>query len=209
MAKYKKLFWFDLETTGTKEHEDPILEIAWIITDPVPPFTELAHGSLVVDPSIEHPGWRKRLEENEYVFNMHTENGLLADIDAGIGHSTEFAEDLVIASLEEHGKKHEFLAAGSGVSHFDRRMIAAQMPRLASWLQYPNHDVGNLRRAFEMLPGGEDFVRQVYGANILATDGTKHRAADDIRDHLNEWRVYSQLLTTTLATVGAQGATSS
>ena len=129
----------------------------------------------------------------DYVLGMHTGNGLLADIDE-TPFGMDDAEMAIISQLSTIGSKHDFLLAGSGVSHFDHRMIDAQMPRVAKWLQYPNHDVGNVRRAFEMLDGGKELVDSTYGSNILATAGTQHRAEDDIRDHLNEWRVYASFL---------------
>lgn len=193
MGKWTKLFWCDLETTGTDEKLDPILEVAWIITERFAPWAELSHGSLVVDPNcVGLVDWRDRM--NDYVLGMHTDNGLLADIEAGPMFSIHDAQDAIISQLSLHGSKKDFLLAGSGVSHFDHRMIAAQMPRVEKWLQYPNHDVGNIRRALEMLKGGPQFADAVYGSNIATTGGVQHRAMDDIRDHLNEWRVYAEFL---------------
>lgn len=207
MGKWKYLLWCDLETTGTDSKLDPILEVAWIITRRESPFSELSHGSLVVNPDLNvgppfdgfmTEGWDSRL--GDFVRNMHTENGLLDDIAAGRGVSIDDAQEAIISQLSVHGREKDFLLAGSGVSHFDHRMIDAQMPRVAKWLQYPNHDVGNIRRALEMVDGGEEFAAQAYGANIAATGGTQHRALDDIRDHLNEWRVYAAFLKHALAT---------
>jgi len=189
MGKYKYLWWTDLESTGSKT-ESYILEWAWIITEARSPFDELSCGSLIVEPA--DPEWESQMDD--FVRNMHTENGLLADIHGGKGVSIEDAEDAIISQMSTVGSKHDFLCAGSGVSHFDRRLITFQAERVSKWLQYPNLDVGVIRRAFEMIKGGKEFADSVYGANIAATSGTKHRAMDDIRDHLNEARVYAQFL---------------
>ena len=77
------------------------------------------------------------------------------------------------------------------------------MPRVDAWLQYPCMDVGVVRRALEMLDGSTALINDTYGANIAATGGTQHRAQDDIRDHLNEWRVYAQCFQGMLDTLEA------
>lgn len=195
MPKAKFLFWIDLETSGTDEHADPILEAAWIITTRMHPFDELSHGSLVVEPDKNQwPMWRSRMDP--FVLKMHSSNGLLDDIDQSTWHSSRGVtitdlQEAIVSHLSLHGNKGEYLIAGSGVSHFDRQMIKAQMPLVNEWLQYPSFDVGVLRRCLESLYYGNQFVGEAYGANIIATSGTAHRAQDDIRDHLNEWRIYS------------------
>jgi oligoribonuclease len=188
----KFLAWVDLETTGLDPEADPILEIGLIVTPARAPFDELAAYQGVIDPADNFsPVWHGRM--NDVVRNMHTRNGLLADIYNG-GFSMARVQAESIALLSQFGKPHDFMLAGSGVGHFDKRFIDAQMSRFASWLQYPVLDVGVLRRAL-VFAGRKDL--DSFGTTFKNGPGGKpHRGIDDVRDHLAEWRLYADLFTT-------------
>jgi oligoribonuclease len=140
------LVWLDLETTGTDEQQDPIMELGYVITDEA--LTERAWANLVIsDPATE----TRFAQANAVVQEMHTSNGLIDDIRSGRGSVLPDAEGFVIDELQGIGKKHDFVLAGSGVSHFDRRFLEAQMPHLMKWLRYYSIDVGVLRRSLELI----------------------------------------------------------
>lgn len=190
MADAKYLLWIDLETTGTDDEADPILEVGLIVTGAKPPFEELAEHSWVINPAdgAANGSWRGRMDD--YVREMHTKNGLLNEVeDPEIAVTMARAQAEVTNLLSTVGRKHNFMLAGSGVGHFDRRFIRRQMPEVEKWLQYPNLDIGVLRRAFRFA-GRNDLT--AFGTTLApgATD-KPHRGLDDVRDHLAEWRIYS------------------
>lgn len=174
--------WCDLETTGTEEREDPILEAAVVLTTSTPDLTEVDRINVIFDPGEGWGGWRDRMDD--YVFKMHTTNGLLKDIESP--NPTEITPvnhpvgDLAISRwLEAHDDGAAFPLAGSGVAHFDARFIRLQLPSFSARLTYWTYDVGVLRR-----------VLGLAGINTpkeLTTSKT-HRSMDDILLHIEEMR---------------------
>ncbi len=181
------LAWIDLETTGVDAHQDPILEIGLIVTTSSHPFEEVAQRSIVVRPAGD--SWSHRFSPK--VLEMHLVNGLLADV---------FAEGATVAEVEEElcglldsiGKRHEFVLAGSGVAHFDRRFIDAQLPELSRWLRYYTVDVGVLRRSLVAIGLGSIVEAAETVGNYGATK--QHRGLADIEGHLAEMRFYAERL---------------
>lgn len=168
------LLVLDLETTGTDEHKDPILEIGMLVVDLS--LDVLDAWSIPIMP----PRWPTM---NDFVFDMHTKNGLITDCNE-TGVTLRSAQQTAQTILGRWGKKHDFMLAGSGVSHFDRRFLKAQMPELEKWFQYPNLDIGVVRRFATLLCG-------VDVPNL--SDDKPHRALDDARIHLQEmrnWRAF-------------------
>lgn len=182
MSDFKFLLWMDLETAGTDERKDPILEVAAILTD----------LDLTVLAAYETPVWPEQWDREEavpagidpYVLRMHAESGLW-DACASDGISLHHAESELILRLSMSGDRGDFVLAGSGVSHFDRRFIDYQMPRLSKWLRYYSIDVGVLRRTL-----------QVISRDDLVPIGAvkPHRAMADVRLHLDELRHYRTVL---------------
>lgn len=192
MASPKFALWLDLETAGTDPHNDPILEIGAIVTRIDAPFAELATFSCVTRrPSDEgqdvSPYWGPA-DLDPVVRKMHTTNGLLAEIEAGGGVDLGEAETALIGVLRQIGHRHDFVLAGSGVGHFDRRFLDVQTPQLASWLRYYCLDVGVVRR-FLVASGATGALTGLPGQ-----DTKPHRAAADIALHLAEARHYAHLL---------------
>lgn len=186
MAQAKFYFWCDLETTGLDQVHDPIIEIGVVITEIAPPCVELASYTVNVLPS-PNDEWKDRMDS--YVLEMHTINGLLSDIESDSKPLRE-AEIEIINLLSTFGRPHNFMLAGSGVSHFDRRFIASQMPGLDRWIQYPCLDVGTVRRGLSFC-GRKDLTS--FGETFEGGD-KPHRALADVRDHLNEWRNYAAII---------------
>lgn len=174
--KYTHLLWVDLETTGTDENLDGIVEIACILT-PLDLSEQLFNYQAVTWPGTDAIN---RLLANEYVLNMHKDSGLYAEIgDNGLDAAN--AAVTVVDLMRVHEvESHKVLIAGSGVAHFDRRFIKAHMRELDGYLAYPALDVGVLRRAAEM-----------WGLDLHdypEPERKTHRAMDDICLHLDEGR---------------------
>lgn len=180
------LAWVDLETTGTDENRDPIIEVGFVLTDidlqPVHTY------SAVVQPRV--PLSTLMTEMPPVVREMHEANGLLDALRADEGVPLDMVErDLIDIFKRENIDKHAILLAGSGVGHFDLRFIRRQMPEFAKWLAYAVIDIGVIRR----------FLRDVCdNADAVPASGdaaTKtHRALDDVYQHLNEARHYRTML---------------
>lgn len=179
MKDPKYLGWVDLETTGTNEREDHILEVAFALTDLV--GTPKWAISYVISPPID---WADRMGET--VREMHTKSGLVADV-YGTTDTKIDVQEAIIGHLKQQGAKpHEVMLAGSGVGHFDKRFLQWQMYNLHQWFVYPVMDVGVIRR----------FLR-FAGAGHLApklNESKTHRAMDDLNLHLSEYRHYVKLM---------------
>jgi oligoribonuclease len=179
MSRPTSYVWLDLETTGTDEHDDPILELGFVLTDS--DLSVLARDGWAISPPL---GWENQL--SDYVRDMHTTNGLLDAVRASeitLG-SVDF---LMTNTLALWGHPKDFILCGSGVSHFDRRFIAAQMPKLNRWFRYYNIDVGILRRSLVLI-GREDL--------LLPFDQQEktHRALEDAELHLAEFKYIKDAL---------------
>jgi oligoribonuclease len=184
-ATIKHLIWCDFETTGRSWTQDWIIEIGIVITEASIPFKEVAEYSDVILP--DGANWRDRMDS--IVLDMHTENGLLDDIDTGGVPLRQVEQDL-INLLSTIGRPHSFMFSGSAVSHFDRRFLIEQMPGLNRWVQPPSFDIGDVRRAFKYA-GRSDLI--AYGETFQGGE-KPHRGLADVRDHLNEWRRYASLI---------------
>lgn len=174
------LLWLDLETTGSDESKDSIIEVGCILTthDLMP----LGEFTAVVAPEAEGYG---RMMLNATVRKMHDGNGLLWELSEGHGRRPhEVTKDLLAWLVGCGAKEGHTVLAGSGVGHFDRRFIARFMPQLDPFLRYWVIDIGVIRRAHEMWVG-----TTVSSAN----DGKTHRALDDIRCHLAEAQAFRDL----------------
>lgn len=179
MTDITHLLWLDLETTGTDENEDQIIEIGVVLTD-----LELAE----IDRYESVVGVYEKVHElltrteDRFVLNMHQDNGLLDTLAAGIGRHRAAAEGDVLRMLHTHEVgSHTVALAGSGVGHFDRRFLAVHMPALDKHLAYPVLDIGTIRRAIQWWAPGW----------VPDQDGAKpHRALDDVQIHLDDARAY-------------------
>lgn len=180
--------FYDLETTGTEEALDGILEIGALLVDLDQPGQVISEFERRVSIGAEQI---ERLNNNPVVLEMHTKSGLLTD--NAIFYSNADVEAQAIEWLEHYtqGKKHivpaaHIVPAGSGVSHFDGRFLRYRMPLLARRLYYWALDVGVLRRACQFA-GRDDLI-------LPGTGLKKHRALDDARFHHQEWLHYRAIL---------------
>jgi oligoribonuclease (3'-5' exoribonuclease) len=197
---YERLFWCDLETVGGDENVDPIIEVGVVLTEIEPPFEEVWRYKGVCAQRDDR--WLERLALEPEIIEMHAANGLTEEVKQvslpGRGDREGTTFGLQLAEHEEeiirelisrgHTKNRRLLLAGSGVAHFDRRFIRAQMPRLDLALHYAALDVGALRRMLQLVDR-EDLVPK-----LAAKDLKPHRGLDDAVLHLQEWRLYAGML---------------
>lgn len=190
MSYCDHLVWLDLETTGTDEVSDRIIQIGMAVTIPELPFAERNRFESLVLPEWgprDGKNWKDDLHPK--VTEMHTANGLFDAVDEAIrvgecpapGAVTEAA----ITFLAPYGKR--LLLAGSGVGHFDRRFLRRWMPELEARFLYPVLDVGVLRRTMHLI-GRDDLIPASGDADIK-----NHTGLDDALLHLDEFRHYAGL----------------
>lgn len=183
----KFLAWIDLEATGDDERRDPILEVGLIITDPS--LNDLRTHSLTINPEYSGPrygDWKDRLDAVPEVKEMHTSNGLLRDLPHGM--SLAEVQRFVVETFEHFGAPGDFMLAGSGVSHYDRRFLREQMPKVEVWFLRDMLEIASVRRLIRDVAQRPDleFPRQ--------RSRKAHRGLHDIQRHLAEARHYRKIL---------------
>lgn len=188
------LLWIDLETTGLDAKKDHIIEVGFCVTDneylPIDGIDNIVSSSLIFP--NHHIMTQLNSSENQDALKIHRDSGLLADlISAGDGklysEVLSHTEGRIINLLDlasnyiEITDRHKWTIAGSGI-HFDLEFIRLHLPVLYQRLGYRRMDVSTIRTFFNVLG---------VKAYETGTSGTAHRAANDIKDHLNEVRAYT------------------
>lgn len=179
--------WIDLETTGLDPHRDSIIEIGCVLSDDQ--LTELGFWSSLVRPT---PDGQNRMMALDPVLAMHTDSGLLADLTTEPDVPTVLTVDRDLTEwLTTLGAEDGSLVlAGSGVGHFDRQFIRAQMPQLDRLLTYWCVDVGVLRRTYRAWIDGD----------LLPDRGpVEHRALPDAYRALDEAAAFRSVFRSRLA----------
>lgn len=176
------IVWIDLETTGLYganaftemgERSHLILEFAMVITDTE--MNTLDHYSSVIHHDID----LVTSKMNDYVTNMHTNNGLIHDIgDPGKTASLYAVETRACDIIKEHCTRStkKPLLAGNSV-HFDRFFMSAQMPRMHNMVNYRGLDVSAIAEFYRILSGTWPTYEK---------GETTHRAMDDILSSINQ-----------------------
>lgn len=171
----ENLAWIDLETTGLRPSEDAILEIALVITNQ--DLSELHAQDWVIKPSKNVP----ITEISETVAEMHQQSGLWIE---SLTSSIDIADahDDILHLLDAYPK---MIACGFGV-HFDRGFLREQAPEINDALHYRNLDVRAFTAAMRMYKPAE--FERTPKAN------RRHRALDDCRDAIAEFKYYREVL---------------
>jgi oligoribonuclease (3'-5' exoribonuclease) len=166
--------FLDLETTGLNPSGQgaALLEIGMLAVE-VPTFREIDSWSSVI---VE----LDRLEDplkgcDDYVRNMHQENGLKADLEAVIAAARPAGklprlfnvQQAAVDFYNKHASGRKVYMGGANPS-FDKGWLDRHMPTLARKFSHRNLDVN----AF--------FILKEYLVGPVKS-GTKHRALDDCR----------------------------
>lgn len=173
------MLFLDLETTGSSADSD-IIEVGIALYTVA--GVEVDAMSAVVAP--RQP--RRLLTMDDVVVNMHTRNGLIADLISGVPKTIQQAEAAILDFLRDREFDRNALIplAGSGVSHFDRQFIRRDWPQVDRRLTYWAYDVGPIRRALQL--AGVPSIPEWES-------GVTHRALDDARAHAKEFFGYQQM----------------
>ena len=174
-AKDNRIVWVDLEMTGLDPSRHVIVEVAALVTD-----AELN----IIDEGVDlvvHATDAELAEMDDFVTQMHSDNGLLDDIKASTVSLAE-AEDAVLGLVEKHcDPAHPAPLAGNSIAT-DRAFIKAQMPRLDAALHYRMIDVSTVKELSRRW-----FPKAYFNQ---PQKGMAHRALADIVESIRELDYY-------------------
>jgi len=186
------MVWIDCEMTGLAPRHDLLLEIAVVVADG--DLRELG----VFQEVIHQDRARAVGMMDEFVLRMHSSSGLIADMAVTTPESCGPAvERSVIEFLAEHGALNA-VAAGNNIS-FDRAFLDVWMSELnRDALHYRSLDVSTVKE-----------IARHRAPEVLAAaprKSARHRALDDIRESIAEYRHYCDNgLFTAVAALDAEG----
>ena len=168
------IVWADCEMTGLDIEKDEICEIAVIVTDDQ--LKQVDEGiQIVIKPSSA-----AMANMGDFVRQMHTESGLLSELEAGV--SLESAQEQVLAYLAKYITEPKTAPLAGNSIGTDRMFIIRQMPKLDAFLHYRNIVVSSLK----------ELVRRWYPRVYfqLPKKNGSHRALADIRESIQELAYY-------------------
>ena len=168
------IVWADCEMTGLDIEKDEICEIAVIVTDDQ--LKQVDEGiQIVIKPSSA-----AMANMGDFVRQMHTESGLLSELESGV--SLESAQEQVLAYLANYITEPKTAPLAGNSIGTDRMFIIRQMPKLDAFLHYRNIDVSSLK----------ELVRRWYPRVYfqLPKKNGSHRALADIRESIQELAYY-------------------
>ena len=169
-----RLVWIDCEMTGLDLEIDELVEVAVVITDydlvPVDPGF-----SIVIKP--DQAAWDQM---GEFVRDMHTSSGLLAEIPNGT--SLAEAEYEVLEYILKFVPGAQSAPLAGNTIGTDRMFLAKYMPRVDSHLHYRSIDVSSIKEL------ARHWFPRIYFSAPPKNGG--HRALADIIESIRELEYY-------------------
>jgi oligoribonuclease len=179
-----KMVWIDTETTGLAD-DAVVLELGFVVTDIY--LNELWSHSWLIHPPTTYSDLV--LSMDNYVQEMHHKNGLLHDLseawNTGKLDGPQTVELQAIALLGAAGIEPGKNPLCGSTAHFDRRMIAHNLPKLEAYFHYRNIDVSSIKELAKMFAPGVFKTRPGQEES-----DKKHRVLDDVRASLAELQHY-------------------
>lgn len=170
------LIWMDLEMTGLDPERHVIVEIATLVTDD--DLNIIAEGPDLV---IYQPD-EALAEMNDFVTNMHITSGLLDLIKTStVTHEDAMQQTLDFIKL--HSPEPMKIPLCGNSIRTDRAFLNKYMPDIENWLHYRCVDVSTVKELVKRWNPGLEHARP-------KSEGTTHRAMDDIRDSVAELKFY-------------------
>lgn len=170
----ERIVWIDCEMTGLSLEEDALIEVAALVTDGE--LNILGDG---VDVVIK-PEQAALDQMNDFVRKMHTDSGLIHELDAGM--SMAEAQQLVLDYIKQWVPEPKKAVLGGNSVGTDKTFLVRDMPELVDYLHYRVIDVSTIKELSRRW-----FEKATY--NAPAKTGN-HRALGDIRDSIDELRYY-------------------
>ena len=169
-----RLVWIDCEMTGLSLEQDALIEVATLVTD-----YELNILGDGIDVIVKPPA--AALDQmNELVTKMHSDSGLLTELEGGV--TLREAEERVLAYIREYVPESGKAALAGNTVGTDRAFLARDMPELEAWLHYRIVDVSSIK----------ELTRRWYPRAYFAAPAKSgnHRALADIAESIDELRYY-------------------
>jgi len=169
-----RLVWIDCEMTGLSLEQDALIEVATLVTD-----YELNILGDGIDVVIKPPA--AALDQmNELVTKMHSDSGLLTELEGGV--TLREAEERVLAYIRAYVPEPGKAALAGNTVGTDRAFLARDMPELEAWLHYRIVDVSSIK----------ELTRRWYPRAYFAAPAKSgnHRALADIAESIDELRYY-------------------
>ena len=162
--------------TGLSPEKDCLVEIAVVITN-----SELEILDEGIDVVIK-PRADSWAQMNDFVRNMHTESGLINEVEDGLELAE--AEEVVLNYIKRFVPNAKEAPLAGNTIGTDRMFINRYMPALDEHLHYRNIDVSSIKELTRR------WYPRVY-FQLPKKDGG-HRALADIRESIQELRYYRQ-----------------
>jgi len=172
------IVWIDCEMTGLDLSKDALIEIAVIVTD-----SELNPLSPGLDLVIKPPAGAT---DNmvEVVQAMHTESGLLEELDSGT--TLADAEAQVLEHIQRWVPKERTAPLAGNSVGTDKMFLERDMPTLTNFLHYRIIDVSSIKEL------ARRWHPRAYFNSPKKAGG--HRALADIAESIDELRYYRAAL---------------
>ncbi|WP_019627085.1 oligoribonuclease [Thioalkalivibrio sp. ALJT] len=171
----ENLIWIDLEMTGLEPQTDRILEVATIVTDKH--LNILAEGPVV---AVYQPA---EVLEGMDAWNQrtHGNSGLIERVRNSAVEIRD-AERATLEFLAQYVPKGASPMCGNSICQ-DRRFMARLMPELEQYFHYRNLDVSTLKE-----------LARRWAPDVIAQlrKNASHQALQDIRDSIDELRLYRE-----------------
>lgn len=174
------LVWIDCEMTGLDLEKDCLVEVAVIITDGQTNIVDEGIDLLIKPRAevLDHMG--------DFVREMHTKSGLLAELETAVALDLAEAEKQVLDYIKRFVPgKGQALLAGNSVGT-DKQFLEKEMPQVISHLHYRLVDVSSVKELAKRW-----YPRAFYNA---PEKHGGHRALADIRESIQELRYYRKAL---------------
>ena len=178
MTTADSLVWIDCEMTGLDLSADALIEVAAVVTD-----YDLKPLGKGIDVLIRPPA--AALEQmGDFVRDMHTSSGLLAEL--GNGLTMAEAQRAVldyVRSLVPQPRTAQL--AGNSVGT-DKAFLVRDMPELVDYLHYRVVDVSSIK----------ELAKRWYPRTFFHSPEKHggHRALADILESIDELRYYREVL---------------
>lgn len=172
----ENLVWIDCEMTGLNPESDCLVEVAVVITN-----SELE----ILDPGFDvviKPRTDSWNNMNDFVRNMHTESGLINEVENGVELAE--AERLLLEYIKKFVPNAKEAPLAGNTIGTDRMFLNKYMPALDQHLHYRNIDVSSIKELTRR------WFPRVY-FQLPKKDGG-HRALADILESIQELRYYRE-----------------
>lgn len=174
----RPLVWIDCEMTGLDLKNDALIEVAVVITD---------EQLKIVDPGIDvliKPSQEALDQMGDFVRKMHTDSGLLDELDDGV--SMEEAEKTILDYVKKFVPTHRSgLLAGNSIGT-DKDFLQRDMPNLIDYLHYRVVDVSSVKEL------AKRWYHRTFEEAPVKHGG--HRALADILESIQELEYYRRVL---------------